>query len=675
MTEAQIQLQNALTTTFLANLAFLSEYDKDLYHRVDELSRMIENGTYKEKYHLEFIMEDGDFDIYDVVNDKYLYNRKPNKYNYNLVKKVELDEKQSIFELQPYFTIKNEVNLDYEKRFELEKLNELNSLTLNDVQEYTTFTKEYLDNRKKKFKKIHKFIFLGTLLGRHIPRIAEKINSSTYLILERNLEIFRLSLFTVDYTILAKNGAIFSIMDSIQEEERKIHTFLDAYRIDNYILKLSTTNINIERYIDTILNMLHTMNPTAYDYNRRLYIHLNRTTKKLKEDYRFLNFKKIKENSNLFKEKPILYLAAGPSLDENLEWIKVNQDRFFIVSIARALKKLLDNSIRVDIVVTLDEQEFLADTQFDDKTVSKMSKDTILFASSITNNNVLNKFEKKNIYLYEVFYPLFKGNITYGGFSIGEITLEMLLYFNPKEIFILGLDLALNQKTGATHSSEDRVAVTKLDLDTKQDRSTFETSTSLIKVKGNFKKEVYTTPLFYGSIKVAEDKLRRKNKDTKIYNLSENGAKFEGTISKKISKIDLYKYKVFKDLKIDDFLNKNSFSSLDKNSQKAIKDELKYIVKELKKILENIEKKKNILYSELLKDMESIVLELVKNKFFNLNQIIYLYCEIYIPYLSYYFNDKKIKAERNKAKEIKKIFLKQIRQIVDDYKLCLERLI
>ena len=45
MTEAQIQLQNALTTTFLANLVFLSEYDKDLYHRVDVLSKMIENGT------------------------------------------------------------------------------------------------------------------------------------------------------------------------------------------------------------------------------------------------------------------------------------------------------------------------------------------------------------------------------------------------------------------------------------------------------------------------------------------------------------------------------------------------------------------------------------------------------------------------------------------------------
>ncbi|WP_419671179.1 hypothetical protein [Aliarcobacter butzleri] len=72
-------------------------------------------------------------------------------------------------------------------------------------------TKDYLENKKKSLKnlKIDKFVFLGTLLGRHIPKIAEKINADLYLVLERNLEIFRLSLFTIDYTILAKNGASF----------------------------------------------------------------------------------------------------------------------------------------------------------------------------------------------------------------------------------------------------------------------------------------------------------------------------------------------------------------------------------------------------------------------------------------------------------------------------------
>ena len=675
MTEAQIQLQNALTTTFLANLVFLSEYDKDLYHRVDELSRMIENGTYEEKYHLEFIMEDGDFDIYDVVNEKYLYNRKPKKKNEELIKKATFDTKNSIFQMEPYFTIDDKVEVDFKKRFELEKLNDLNNLTLKDVQEYTNFTKDYLKRRdEKRFKKIDKFIFLGTLLGRHIPKIAEKIDASSYLVLERNLEIFRLSLFTVDYTILAKKGAIFSIMDNIQEE-KKIYTFLDVYKIDNYFLKLSITNINISQYIDTILNLLLTLNPTAYDYNRRLYIHTNRTTRRIKEGYKFLDFKKIKDNSNFFENRPILYIAAGPSLDDNLEWVKKNQNKFFIVCIGRALKKLVDNEIRVDVVATLDEQEFLADTQFDDETIGKLGKNTLLFAGSITNENVLNKFDKKNIFIFEVFYCLYKGNSAYGGFSIGEIALHLLLEFKPKEIFILGLDLALNQKTGATHSTGNTFGTSQINLDEEQDRSNFDIRSSLVKVKGNFTKEVYTTPIFYGSIKMLEDIVRRKDKSIKIYNLSKNGARFGGVIAKKTEQIDLKKYKDIDDLKIDDYLNSNSFTSLNEFSKDAIKKEIKYINTKLEKELNTLENLQNILYEEFVKEIEEILIELSKNNFLNIRQIITLYCELYFPYLAYYFNDKNIKAERNKVNKIKKTFVNQIRNLLYDYTECLKRVV
>lgn len=50
MTETEIQLQTALTNTFLTNLAFLSDYDKELYLRIDGLSQAINNGEYKERY-------------------------------------------------------------------------------------------------------------------------------------------------------------------------------------------------------------------------------------------------------------------------------------------------------------------------------------------------------------------------------------------------------------------------------------------------------------------------------------------------------------------------------------------------------------------------------------------------------------------------------------------------
>ena len=534
MNEAQIQLQNALRTTFLANLVFLSEYDNKLYHRIEQLSLMIENETYTEKYSLEFIIESGDFDIYDIVNNKYLYDKHPKKVNDEMVKKIEFDEKNSIFDLPEYFLFRNQPDIDVNNRFNHEKISNSISLTSNNMWQYANILNDFLEKKKKRLKKIKKFIFLGTLLGRHIPRIAQKVDADKYLIFERNLEIFRLSLFTVDYTILGNKGAIFSIMDNVLEEESKISSFLNFENLENYLIKFSSTGINIDEYIDTILSILQSARPTAYDYTRMLYIHVNRTTKAFNSGYKTLLLNQIKDNSKFFNNIPILYLAAGPSLDENLEWIKVNQNKFFIVTIGAAYKKLLSNNIKIDMITTVDESDILEKLQFDDESVSKIGKDTIILASVMTNERILKKFNQKKLFLFEIFTPFHMNNIVFDGFSVGEITLAILLNFNPKQIYLIGLDLALNQRTGESHSKASASISQVLNLEKKQNRDTFIIDESLIKVKGNLKKEVFTTSIFYSSIKSAELKIARKNDNISIYNLSTHGAYFEGTISQKI---------------------------------------------------------------------------------------------------------------------------------------------
>ena len=87
------------------------------------------------------------------------------------------------------------------------------------------------------------------------------------------------------------------------------------------------------------------------------------------------------------------------------------------------------------------------------------------------------------------------------------------------------------------------------------------------------------------------------------------------------------------------------------------------------------ESQENILYQEFVKEIEKILIELSKNNFLNIIQIITLYCELYFPYLAYYFNDKNIKAERNKVNKIKDIFVNQIRKLLDDYIKCLKRVV
>ncbi|MCT7541477.1 motility associated factor glycosyltransferase family protein [Aliarcobacter cryaerophilus] len=674
MTEAQLELQNALTTTFLANLAFLSEYDKELYHRVDELSRMIENGSYEEKYHLEFIMEDGDFDIYDVVNDKYLYGRKPKKFNNDLIQKVEFDEKKSILNIQNYFALKHKIDFDRDRRLELNNSEEFLALTYCDALEYTNCLNDYMDTKKKKFKKIEKFVFLGTLLGRHIPKIAQKIDATMYLVLERNLEIFRLSLFTVDYTILGKKGVIFSVMNDYLEEEKQIAEFFYTRIFDNYLIKFATSGINIEQYVDGLLLTISELSPVTYDYNRILYSHRNRTTKVLNK-YKIIQFHKIKDKTNIFKDIPILYIASGPSLDDNIDWIKQNQNKFFIVTIGSAYKKLLKNGIKIGMITTLDEHEILTQIQFDDENVNKIDKDTIILASAITNEKVLKKFNSNNLFFYEVFIDFFKENVAFTGFSIGEVTLDLLLHFNAKRIYTIGLDLALNQETGESHSKDAGSCVSRLNLDEVQTREVFDEKTSLVQVKGNLKEYVFTTPLFYLSIKQVEKKIKPYKDSVEIINLSNNGAYFEGTNSKRIEEIDIKEFKEISNINFKEYLIKNSKESLDVASQKSLKDEINFLDNDIADIIKDIKDKNFKSYEEFNNMIIEMIDKIYKNKYFKSYQFLFEYYKVYIPYLSYHFNDKKIKNESKKVNKIKYVFLKQLEGLINDYKICLERVV
>lgn len=675
MTEAQIQLQNALTTTFLANLAFLSEYDNELFQRVDELSKMIGDGSYKERYALDFIMENGEFDIYDTVNDKYLYNKNPKKINDDLVKKVELNEKNAIFDLPEYFLFKDESKIDKNKRFDYEKSSDCILATKASTWEYSNCLNDFLETSKKRLKKIRKFIFLGTLLGRHIPKIAQKVDANMYLVLERNLEIFRLSLFAVDYTILANKGAIFSIMDNNLEEEKKISKFITTEGLDNYLIKISSTGINIDEYIDKLLSMIHTERPISYDYIRMLYIYANRTTKIFKNNsYKVLILNKIKEKCNFFDNIPILYLAAGPSLDENMGWIKMNQDKFFIVTIGAAYKKLIANDIKIDMITTLDESDILEELQFDDESVSKISENTIILASVITNERILKKFNPTNLFLFEIFSPLHLKNIIFDGFSIGEIVLAILMSLNPKEIYLIGLDLALNQTTGATHSKASNSVVQFLNLEEKQTRDIFNVDESLIKVKGNLEKEVFTTPFFYSSIKSTEAKIAKKNEKTTIYNLSTHGAYFNGAIPQRVEDI-IVNTSISKKDGFLKYLEKNSLTKLEEDSKKEFIKEISFLNSKIKDILAEIKEKDFETYEEFYQKIITLPIELYNYKLSIFYQIIVNYFQLMIPYLSYHFNDVKVKHEKKKLKKIKEIFTKQMEDILNDYILCLERVI
>jgi hypothetical protein len=672
MTEAQIQLQNALTTTFLANLAFLSIYDNELYHRVDELSKMIEDGRYEEKYALDFIQENGEFDIYDIPNDKYLYNKEAKKINNNLLNN---ESEISLFSAV-LFSKEKEIN----KKELIDNLQDGETairLLRKDFQEFTNLLEDNPYSETKKFKKYNKFMFIGTLLGRHIPSIAEKINSDVYFICEANLEIFRLALFVIDYTILTKNnGAIFSIMDDEEVFTAKINNFLLNEPFVNHKIKYSTTNINVNKYFELIFSSIVRLEPTIFNHYMVQDCVLRNISNRVGKN-KIIMMKTINEEFLSFKDLPVLYICAGPSLEDNIKWIKDNQDKFFIVSIGASYQKLYNHGITSDIIITLDSQKLLKDIQFDEKDLYKID-DAIIFASTMTDEFILNKFDKDKLFLYDVLYTYFTNNKISQAFSVGEMGLSILLSLNFKNIYMIGTDLALNQDTGQTHisshaSGKTNFNVTNIDSKLSMNKNTFGFRGDLIKVKGNLLEEVITSRIFESSILCYEYNIKREKKEFQtIYNLSNHGALIKGTkpldrdnvkFKKKITNKNNLRKKILLEL------DKYSSLSLSLKEIEKIKYEIEYIqkiilsVKNLKK--ENYSKYK-LFYEELLIILDKL---LKSHGIISIGDTIFpKYFRIILPYINYVFNSKKkIKNEKNKIKEIKEILCSQIVELLDRY--------
>lgn len=674
--EAQIQLENALSTTFLANLSFLNEYDNKLFQRVDSLSQLISNGTFNENYCLEFLQEDGDFDIYDIKNDKYLYNKKPSKFNRNAYHKTDFTSKgsisildQDLFQGRKFPALFDEVEYFCNFDFATEKL-------ANDIYPYVNVLKNNIGDFKfKKYRYINKFIFVGTMLGRHIPLILKKTDADNFFVCEKNLEIFRLSLFVVDYSDLARDGktVVFSIMDDSHIFNNQIERFLTNKAYENHTIKYFTTDYNVSDYFDNIVNAVLAQKSTTFNYHMMLENLWKNVSSRINK-YKILQLKANVSNSTL--DIPVLFLGAGPSLNENIEWVKENQDKFLIVAMGATYKILLAHGIKASIVTTLDPQySVLNKKHFDIKNVQKI-EDIYVFAAINTDQRILDRFNQEKLYLFEMAKPLHSDNICYKGFSVGEITASIILGMGFKNIYLLGLDFAINQKTGSSHTeshSLEEYYSDFLDKKHKEESNSFTFKEELIEVKGNFIEKVYSNRLFVLSLNTMSSNLVLSKKDfQKIYNLSNHGAYIENTIPTDTKDIILDNYKNFdkKDLSkdIEKFLLEISKDKLSSTDQEDIKKELKYLL-ELEKEISTLSENSIESFDKFNEKIELLISKVYFPKVYcSFLHIVFIhFFNITLQYIYYCFNNQKFKNEDKKIKEIEKIFYSQTSNLLTRY--------
>ncbi len=681
-------LNSALLTCFLGNLKFFETYDKRLFERIGYLSNEIGQGSYKERFALELLDKENDFDILDNKTKKYIYNKKPKSFNSRLIVKTKFNLDNTIGLINPYYYEQNNVDLsaeDFDNMFILD-----NSRLVGTIKQFTKILKCNLTDKEQKIKKVDKFIFIGTLLGRHIPKILAHIKARDFFVCEDNLEIFRLSCFVCDYSLFARDGK--SVVFSIMEDEADFYEGFSRFTINNLgeccFLKYISTNYNVDRLFSQITNNVMDNDPYLYNFNAQLYHTFQRHISLLGKQ-RFINFSKLKE-LNTLKQKPVLLTGAGPSLGKNIAWLEKNQDKFIIVAMAASIKKLTQNNIKIDIITSLDGQNFVFDNHF--KESLSAIKDTIKLISSNSDNNIFKEFKNdKFCFALETFSSILENNTQVSGRSVGEVSMQILLLLKFENIYLLGTDLALDQKTGQTHDSGYTDTKHNLkDKDALEKKDTFSLRDELVKIKGNFLDEVLTTRLFQISLKIYVTLIKIfRQEQTKIYNLNEQGAFIEGTIplkikdlkldnlhkTEKLEKSENTKQKVTKNYNtiLKDIFTRISIKSLNKKEKESFKKELVNLepILEFLRTFENEDFKDEEEFFIKQKEFIDMLFKALCHSY--LSSICISYNLIIQRYIRFYFLQKDNKFNSKILNEVVVLWSRQLCHIIEFYIKTIEK--
>jgi hypothetical protein len=665
-------IQTKAITTYQNNLNYFQEKHPEIYKKIDLLSQALEQGSYKENYSLEY--KDNAFNILDKNTNQYLYNDQTSiEHAKEMAQGINYKKNEGVIETFYNYNFSKEA-VEYANQ-EDPTISRF-VLTAPIIQ----FSKDLIDKDHTIMKKIYKFIFFGVGLGLHITEIHKKIDSSMYMIIEDNLELFRLSLFVTDYQDIAKNSELyFSIMENNDTFKEIFEHFYHNSFIRNNYIKFSLFYPNYKSKISDIQTFIVTQSNLTYQHDKLLLKNSN-VLYSIKEKYKFFNISEHYKHTP-FSEKPLILVAAGPSLNKEILWLKENAPYAIVVALFMTLPILEKHDIKPDIIFHVDENMEIIDKNIQKIQDLEFFKESFFFlAPSIKCSHFLEIAKKENIYLFEdrTRYRFTKGFIE--AFSVGEVSYALSLLWDTQELYLLGLDLALDPETKQTHA--DGHASHKKDKNsglTKLEDS--ETVVSLrgseLTIKGNFRPTVSTTPLFDMSrIMLNNFTQKYKQPNQNIYNLND-GAYFIDTIPTHTKDISLKNQEKNQELyqQIQNFFDTNAEAELDKKEILGFNFRLKDAYEKREMILE-FSKRKAPTIEQFRTSFTKMAVKLIENPengLHELTQTYITYLENIGGYIGDFFNTSNLPNPKRNIKQFQKIIAEQLLKIVNRYIEDLQR--
>ena len=292
------------------------------------------------------------------------------------------------------------------------------------------------------------------------------------------------------------------------------------------------------------------------------------------DKFNFLDVSTDDNRVSTLSNHPVLVLASGPSLANNMQWLIDNQNKFTIITVAANLRILNKYNVKPDIIISIDSDRDANIRTLDGVDMDFFSESMVIL-SSITHPDIIKKYAKNETFIIQSVATYYNDLFKLFGVSVGEVVYAFSLIYGGKNIYLLGLNFALDPDTNQSHAQGHIMNTQHQDIKDGHKHDELDMHKNYLTVKGNFREKIFTTTVLYVSL--SEFNLFTqavKTKDVNVYNLSD-GAYLNDTIPLDIDSVNINDFAVLNkdDIKSklkEDFLG-NSRSQLSDYDKKIMK--------------------------------------------------------------------------------------------------------
>ena len=245
----------------------------------------------------------------------------------------------------------------------------------------------------------------------------------------------------------------------------------------------------------------------------------NERTRRFFGIYREINYRENKKQASFSFESIIdtigtipsemIVVSAGPSLNDNIDFIRKSAGEKLIICINAALKRLQAEEIIPDIAVALDPKKTLS-SHIDG--IEEFTEKIPLVMTSGTSYTFVRNYRGPKYVLNDNAKTTNGFEWCFGG-TVASFALDIAYYLGAKKIYLVGSDLAFsenrNYADGVAHGINEGM-------------------TDSIIVDSTDGGKVSTTRLYNKYRETIEDQIRL-HPDTTVINLARHGAKIAGT--------------------------------------------------------------------------------------------------------------------------------------------------